>query len=43
MMKRIHAEYRELWARLGEHPKLRAFTVALVAAYLLTAAIGGMI
>ena len=42
-MRRIHDEYRDLWARMGEHPKLRAFTVALLAAYLLTAAIGGMI
>lgn len=39
-MNRIHNEYRDLWARMGEHPRLRAFTVALLAAYLLAAAIG---
>ncbi len=38
-MNRIYDEYRDLWARMGEHPKLRAFTVAALAVYLLTVAI----
>ncbi len=42
-MKTIYDEYRDLWARMGEHPRLRAFTAALLAVYLLTAAIGGTI
>ncbi len=40
-MRRIHDEYRDLWARMGEHPKLRALTLAALAVYLLTAAIVG--
>ena len=41
-MRPIHDEYRDLWARMGEHPKLRTLTVALLAAYLLVAAAIGV-
>ncbi len=39
-MNRIHDEYRDLWARMGEHPRLRAFTVLILVLYLV--AIGGL-
>ncbi len=36
-MKQLYDEYRSLWARMGDNPRLRAFTVVALALYLLVA------
>ena len=40
-MKRIHSEYRDLWARMGKHPKLRTSTAIVLVVYLLAALLTG--